>query len=528
MTISKKIEYGKDARARLQTGANKVADAVKVTMGPQGRNVVIGKKFRVPHITKDGVTVAREVILPDPMENLGAQIIYGAAKGAHDLAGDGTTTATVLAQFLINEGIKAMESGANPVHIKNEMEFALKKVLEQLKERSVEIGEDFNKMTQIATIASNGDEKLGAMIADILIKIGVSGQLDIEKSPTEETYTTTVDGMQFDSGHKRYEFVTNTSKHITELLNPYILVTDNKISLMKDIVGLLESYLESHAEPLVIICEDMDGEALSTIVANRIERKVPIFVLQAPEYGEKRMHALRDICAVTGAEFITGGAGMKTEEVTIESLGQAKKMIIGMHSTLIMEGAGPDRIEYIEEIKQLAADMPQDAHMQHRMAKLTGGIGVIYVGGISEVEVEERKDRVDDAVKATRAAIAEGVVAGGGIALLNIFMGMKELEPANKGEAILGTALQIPFQQIMQNAGHEMTAVFVDYHYSAHVAPSEEFSNWGYNLKTDRWEDLVRAGVVDPTKVVRIALTHAVSIAGMFLTCECMMVETAE
>ncbi|HTO38981.1 MAG TPA: chaperonin GroEL [Brumimicrobium sp.] len=526
--MAKEIIFNEKAREGLKNGVDALANAVKVTLGPKGRNVVIGKKFGAPHVTKDGVTVAKEIELKDEIENMGAQMIKEVASKTGDVAGDGTTTATVLAQAIIKEGLKNVTAGANPMDLKRGIDKAVIAVVEELKRISEAVGDDNEKIKQIATISANNDESIGALIAEAMKVVGNDGVITVEEAKGIETEVKTVEGMQFDRGYLSPYFVTNTEKMLTEFESPYILITDKKISSMKELLPVLEPVAQA-GRALLIIAEDIDGEALTTLVVNRIRGSLKVAAVKAPGFGDRRKAMLEDIAILTGGTVISDEKGLSLETATLELLGTAEKVDIDKDNTTIVNGAG-DKTAIKERVAQIRAQIETSTSdydkekMQERLAKLAGGVAVLYVGAASEVEMKEKKDRVDDALAATRAAVEEGVIPGGGVALirtldaLNKVVGLNADE--NTGIAIIKRAIEEPLRQIVQNAGGE-GAVIVQ-------KVREGKGAFGYNARTEVFEDLMKAGVLDPTKVTRTAIENAASISSMLLTTECVIVDEPE
>ncbi|MCT4636966.1 MAG: chaperonin GroEL [Bacteroidales bacterium] len=526
--MAKEIKFNIEARDLLKKGVDQLSDAVKVTLGPKGRNVVIDKKFGAPHITKDGVTVAKEIELQDPYENMGAQLVKEVASKTNDDAGDGTTTATVLAQAILTEGLKNVTAGANPMDLKRGIDKATEKIIESLKEQSKEVGDDNGKIEQVAKISANNDATIGALIAQAMEKVGKEGVITVEEAKGTDTTVETVEGMQFDRGYLSPYFVTDAEKMEAVMESPYILLTDKKVSSMKDLMPVLEPAAQE-GRPLLIIAEDIEGEALATLVVNRLRGSLRVAAVKAPGFGDRRKEMLEDIAILTGGTVISEEKGLKLETATLEMLGKAEKVSIDKENTTIVNGAG--NIENINnrvaQIKAQIATSTSDydkEKLQERLAKLAGGVAVLYVGAATEVEMKEKKDRVDDALSATRAAVEEGIVPGGGIALIRASDKLEGLEGENADEttgiAIVKRAIEEPLRQIVQNAGLE-GAVIVN-------KVKEGEAAFGYNARADRYEDLFEAGVIDPTKVTRIALENAASIAGMFLTTESVIVELPE
>lgn len=521
--MAKEISFNRDAREKLRAGVDALANAVKVTLGPKGRNVVIQKSFGAPQITKDGVTVAKEIELEDAVENMGAQMVKEVASKTADIAGDGTTTATVLAQAMINAGLKNVAAGANPMDLKRGMDKAVRKVVESLKEQSEQIGDDFEKIKQVAAISANNDEEIGALIADAMQRVTKDGVITVEEAKGTDTYVDEVLGMQFDRGYLSPYFVTNTEDMTAEYENPYILITDRKISNMADIVPVLEKVVGS-GRSLLIIAEDIESQALGVLVVNRLRANLKIVAVKAPGFGDRRKAMLEDIAVLTGGTVISEEKGYKLENAGLEHLGVAEKIQVDKDNTTVINGKGDEELinSRIGQIKQQIVATTSDydrEKLQERLAKLSGGVAVLYVGAPTEVEMKEKKDRVDDALHATRAAIEEGIVAGGGVALVRALKALTNAKGTNEDEtigmAIVKKALEAPLRCIAENAGVEGSVVL------QRVLNSKD-SN-GYNARTDKYEDLKKAGVIDPTKVTRIALENASSIAGMVLTTECVV-----
>ena len=526
--MAKEIKFDTDARELLKSGVDQLANAVKVTLGPKGRNVVIGKKFGAPQITKDGVTVAKEVELEDNFENAGAQLVKSVASKTGDDAGDGTTTATILAQAIVNEGLKNVTAGANPMDLKRGIDKAVAKVVEHIKDSAEVVGGNYDKIEQVATVSANNDPEIGKLLADAMRKVSKDGVITIEESKTRETSIGVVEGMQFDRGYLSGYFVTDTDKMECVMDNPYILLYDKKISNVKDFLPILQPAAES-GRPLLVIAEDVDSEALTTLVVNRLRAGLKICAVKAPGFGDRRKAMLEDIATLTGGVVISEEKGLSLEKATLEMLGTAKKVTVSKDNTTIVDGAGSkDAIkERVAQIKnEIAASTSSydKEKLQERLAKLSGGVAVLYVGANSEVEMKEKKDRVDDALCATRAAMEEGVVVGGGTTYIRAQESLKDLKGENQDEQtginIVCRAIEEPLRQIIANAGGE-GAVVVD-----NVRQGK--GDYGYNARKDTYEDLRAAGVIDPAKVSRVALENAASIAGMFLTTECLIVDKAE
>ena len=526
--MAKEITFDIDAREQLKQGVDALANAVKVTLGPKGRNVIIEKKYGAPQITKDGVTVAKEIELEDSVNNLGAQLVKEVATKTGDAAGDGTTTATVLAQAIINVGLKNVTSGANPMDLKRGIDKAVAEVVKAIRKQSQIVGNDYDKIEQVATISANNDSEIGALIAEAMKKVSKDGVITIEEAKGTDTTIEVVEGMQFDRGYISPYFVTNTEKMECEMENPYILIHDKKISSLKELLPILEPAVQS-GRPLLIIAEDVDSEALTTLVVNRLRSNLKICAVKAPGFGDRRKEMLEDIAILTGGMVISEERGLKLESATLEMLGTAEKVTIDKDNTIIVNGAGKkqsiaDRINQIKaQIAATTSDYDREK-LQERLAKLSGGVAVLYVGAGSEVEMKEKKDRVDDALSATRAAIEEGIVPGGGVSYIRAIEAVAKLKGDNDDEKtgieIIRRAIEEPLRQIVTNAGKEGAVVV--------QKVSEGTSDFGYNARMDRYENLLAAGVVDPAKVTRVALENAASIAGMFLTTECVIVDKKE
>ena len=526
--MAKEILFNIDARDQLKKGIDTLANAVKVTLGPKGRNVIIEKKFGAPHITKDGVTVAKEVELADAYQNTGAQLVKEVASKTGDDAGDGTTTATVLAQAIVAEGLKNVTAGASPMDIKRGIDKAVAKVVESIKAQSEMVGDNYDKIEQVGTVSANNDPVIGKLIADAMRKVSKDGVITIEEAKGTDTTIGVVEGMQFDCGYLSAYFVTNTEKMECEMEKPYILIYDKKISNLKDFLPILEPAVQT-GRPLLVIAEDVDSEALTTLVVNRLRSQLKICAVKAPGFGDRRKEMLEDIAILTGGVVISEEKGLKLEQATIEMLGTAEKVTITKDNTTIVNGAGDKENikERCEQIKAQIAATKSDydrEKLQERLAKLSGGVAVLYVGAASEVEMKEKKDRVDDALRATRAAIEEGIVPGGGVAYIRALESLEGLEGDNADETtgihIIKRAIEEPLRQICANAGKEGAVVV--------QKVREGKGDFGYNARTDVYENLHAAGVVDPAKVTRVALENAASIAGMFLTTECVIVEKKE
>ena len=526
--MAKEIKFNTDARELLKSGVDQLANAVKVTLGPKGRNVVIGKKFGAPQITKDGVTVAKEVELEDNFENAGAQLVKSVASKTGDDAGDGTTTATILTQAIVTEGLKNVAAGANPMDLKRGIDKAVAKVVEHIKESAEVVGDNYDKIEQVATVSANNDPEIGKLLADAMRKVSKDGVITIEESKTRETSIGVVEGMQFDRGYLSGYFVTDTDKMECVMENPYILLYDKKISSVKDFLPILQPAAES-GRPLLVIAEDVDSEALTTLVVNRLRAGLKICAVKAPGFGDRRKAMLEDIATLTGGVVISEEKGLSLDKATLEMLGTAKKVNVSKDNTTIVDGAG-DKDAIKERVAQIKNEIAASTSsydkekLQERLAKMAGGVAVLYVGANSEVEMKEKKDRVDDALCATRAAMEEGVVVGGGTTYIRAQEALKDLKGDNQDEQtginIVCRAIEEPLRQIIANAGGE-GAVVVD-----NVRQGK--GDYGYNARKDVYEDLRAAGVIDPAKVSRVALENAASIAGMFLTTECLIVDKAE
>ena len=526
--MAKEILFNIDARDQLKKGIDTLANAVKVTLGPKGRNVIIEKKFGAPHITKDGVTVAKEVELADAYQNTGAQLVKEVASKTGDDAGDGTTTATVLAQAIVAEGLKNVTAGASPMDIKRGIDKAVAKVVESIKSQAEMVGDNYDKIEQVGTVSANNDPVIGKLIADAMRKVSKDGVITIEEAKGTDTTIGVVEGMQFDRGYLSAYFVTNTEKMECEMEKPYILIYDKKISNLKDFLPILEPAVQT-GRPLLVIAEDVDSEALTTLVVNRLRSQLKICAVKAPGFGDRRKEMLEDIAVLTGGVVISEEKGLKLEQATIEMLGTADKVTVSKDNTTIVNGAGAKENikERCEQIKAQIASTKSDydkEKLQERLAKLSGGVAVLYVGAASEVEMKDKKDRVDDALRATRAAIEEGIVAGGGVAYIRALEALEGLKGDNADETtgidIIKRAIEEPLRQIVANAGKEGAVVV--------QKVREGKADFGYNARTDVYENLHAAGVVDPAKVTRVALENAASIAGMFLTTECVIVEKKE
>lgn len=526
--MAKIIKFDIKAREELKKGVDQLSNAVKVTLGPKGRNVILDKKFGAPHITKDGVSVAREVELEDEFQNIGAQLVKEVASKTNDDAGDGTTTATILAQAIINEGLKNVAAGANPMDVKRGIDKAVKIVVEAIKGQSQEVGDDISKIENVARVSANNDEEIGQLIAEAMKKVKKDGVITVEEAKGTDTHVDVVEGMQFDRGYISPYFVTNTEKMNCEMERPYILIFDKKISGLKDILPLLQSAVQQH-RPMLIIAEDVDGEALASLVVNRLRGSLEVCAVKAPGFGDRRKEMLEDIAILTGGIVISEEKGLTLEKATLDMLGTAEKISVNKENTTIVNGAGDkqaiaDRVAQIRAQIEVTKSTYDKEKLQERLAKLAGGVAVLYVGAPSEVEMKEKKDRVDDALSATRAAVAEGIVPGGGVAYIRCLEKLNGVEGVNADETtginIIRRAIEEPLRQIVNNAGLE-GAVVVN-------KVKEGKGDFGYNARTDVYENLFEAGVIDPAKVARVALENAASIAGMFLTTECVIAEKKE
>ncbi|TAE71623.1 MAG: chaperonin GroEL [Bacteroidetes bacterium] len=525
--MAKQIFFDIEAREKLKKGLDSLADAVKVTLGPKGRNVIIDKKFGAPSVTKDGVSVAKEIELKDPIENMGAQLVKEVASKTADNAGDGTTTATVLAQAIFNAGLKNVTAGANPMDLKRGIDKAVTSVVEYLKSQSKQISTT-QEIAQVATISANNDEEIGKMIADAMEKVGKEGVITVEEARGTETEVKTVKGMQFDRGYLSPYFVTNTESMEAELENPFILISEKKISSMKEILPILEGVAQS-GRPLLIIAEDLDGEALATLVVNRIRGALKICAVKAPGFGDRRKAMLQDIATLTGGTVISEEQGYKLENATMDYLGKAEKISVDKDNTTIIKGAG-EKEAIDARVKEIKAQMENTTSdydrekLQERLAKLAGGVAILYIGAATEVEMKEKKDRVDDALHATRAAVEEGVVTGGGVALVRAIESLKNVKTLNEDELtgvnIIRIALEAPLRTIVANAGGEGSIVI--------QKVKEGTGSFGYNARTDKYEDLMKVGVIDPTKVTRLALENAASIASLILTTAAVVADLPE
>ena len=526
--MAKEILFNIDARDQLKKGVDELANAVKVTLGPKGRNVIIEKKFGAPHITKDGVTVAKEVELADPYQNTGAQLVKSVAAKTGDDAGDGTTTATVLAQSIVGVGLKNVTAGANPMDLKRGIDKAVAKVVESIKAQAEMVGDDYDKIEQVATISANNDPMIGKLIADAMRKVSKDGVITIEEAKGTDTTIGVVEGMQFDRGYLSAYFITDTEKMECVMERPYVLIYDKKITNLKDFLPILEPAVQS-GRPLLVIAEDVESEALTTLVVNRLRSQLKICAVKAPGFGDRRKALLEDIATLTGGIVVSEEKGLKLEQATIEMLGTCDKITVSKDNTTIVNGGGDkqaiqERINQIKmEIKNTTSDYDKEK-LQERLAKLAGGVAVLYVGAASEVEMKEKKDRVDDALCATRAAIEEGIVPGGGVTYIRAIDALEGMKGDNADETtgieIIKRAIEEPLRQIVANAGKEGAVVV--------QKVREGSADFGYNARTDVYENLYAAGVVDPAKVTRVALENAASIAGMFLTTECVIVEKKE
>ena len=526
--MAKEIKFNIKAREELKNGVDALADAVKVTLGPKGRNVIIEKKFGAPHITKDGVTVAREIELEDPFQNMGAQLVKEVASKTGDQAGDGTTTATVLAQAIVNVGLKNVAAGANPMDLKRGIDKAVSKVVEGIKAQSVEVDDDIKKIQDVARVSANNDEEIGRLIAEAMKKVKKEGVITVEEAKGTETSVDVVEGMQFDRGYISPYFVTNSDKMECEMENPYILLYDKKISNLKDMLPVLEAVAQS-GRPLLIIAEDVDNEALATLVVNRLRGSLKICAVKAPGFGDRRKEMLEDIAILTNGTVISEVKGMQLSQATVQDLGTAEKVTVNKDNTTIVNGGGNSeaiaaRVNQIKAQIDTTTSNYDKEKLQERLAKLAGGVAVLYIGAPSEVEMKEKKDRVDDALSATRAAIAEGIVPGGGVAYIRCLPALDELkgdnDDENTGIAIIRRAIEEPMRQIVANAGVEGAVIL--------QKVREGQGDYGYNARTDTFENFFETGVIDPAKVTRVALENAASIAGMFLTTECVIADKKE
>ncbi|SHI74491.1 chaperonin GroEL [Flavobacterium terrae] len=526
--MAKDIKFDIEARDGLKRGVDALANAVKVTLGPKGRNVIISKSFGAPTVTKDGVSVAKEVELQDALENMGAQMVKEVASKTNDLAGDGTTTATVLAQAIVKEGLKNVAAGANPMDLKRGIDKAVEAIVTDLGKQAKEVGSSTDKIKQVASISANNDDVIGDLIATAFGKVGKEGVITVEEAKGTDTYVDVVEGMQFDRGYLSPYFVTNTEKMEVELERPYILLYDKKVSSLKELLPILEPVAQS-SKPLLIIAEDVDGEALSTLVVNKLRGALKIAAVKAPGFGDRRKAMLEDIAILTGGTVISEESGYNLENATLEMLGTAEKVSIDKDNTTLVNGAGDNEM-IKNRVNQIKAQMESTTSdydrekLQERLAKLAGGVAVLYVGAASEVEMKEKKDRVDDALHATRAAVEEGIVAGGGVALLRAKATLANIKTLNADEAtgiqIVARAIEAPLRTIVENAGLEGSVVV------AKVAEGKD--NFGYNAKTDEYVDMLEAGIIDPKKVTRVALENAASVSGMILTTECALIDIKE
>ncbi|MEL0645327.1 chaperonin GroEL [Olleya sp. Ti.3.14] len=526
--MAKDIKFDVEARDGLKRGVDALANAVKVTLGPKGRNVIISRSFGAPVVTKDGVSVAKEIELEDPLENMGAQMVKEVASKTNDLAGDGTTTATVLAQAIVKEGLKNVAAGANPMDLKRGIDKAVEAIVTDLGKQSKEVGNSSEKIKQVASISANNDDVIGDLIAKAFGKVGKEGVITVEEAKGTETYVDIVEGMQFDRGYLSPYFVTNSDKMITDLENPYILLYDKKVSTMKDLLPVLEPVAQS-GKPLLIIAEDVDGEALATLVVNKLRGSLKIAAVKAPGFGDRRKAMLEDIAILTGGTVISEERGFTLENTTLEMLGTAERVTIDKDNTTVVNGAGDkslikNRVNQIKaQIETTTSDYDKEK-LQERLAKLAGGVAVLYVGAASEVEMKEKKDRVDDALHATRAAVEEGIVAGGGVALVRAKSVLEKITTENLDETtgiqIVARAIEAPLRTIVENAGGEGSVVV--------SKVMEGKKDFGYDAKTETYVDMLKAGIIDPKKVTRIALENAASVAGMILTTECALIDIKE
>ena len=526
--MAKEIKFNIKAREELKNGVDALANAVKVTLGPKGRNVIIEKKFGAPHITKDGVTVAREIELEDHFQNMGAQLVKEVASKTGDQAGDGTTTATVLAQAIVNVGLKNVAAGANPMDLKRGIDKAVSKVVEGIKAQSEEVGNDFKKIENVARVSANNDEEIGKLIAEAMEKVSKDGVITVEEAKGTDTTVDVVEGMQFDRGYISPYFVTNSEKMECDMDSPYILLYDKKISNLKDMLPILEAVAQS-GRPLLIIAEDVDNEALATLVVNRLRGSLKICAVKAPGFGDRRKEMLEDIAILTGGTVISEVKGMQLAQATVNDLGTAEKVTVNKDNTVIVNGAGSkeaiaNRVAQIKAQIETTTSNYDKEKLHERLAKLAGGVAVLYIGAPSEVEMKEKKDRVDDALSATRAAIAEGIVPGGGVAYIRTLPALDELkgdnDDENTGIAIIRRAIEEPMRQIVENAGVEGAVIL--------QKVKDGKGDFGYNARTDTFENFLETGVIDPAKVTRVALENAASIAGMFLTTECVIADKKE
>ncbi|MDF2833822.1 chaperonin GroEL [Chryseobacterium indoltheticum] len=523
--MAKEIKFDIESRDALKRGVDALANAVKVTLGPKGRNVVIEKSFGAPHVTKDGVSVAKEIELEDRVENMGAQMVKEVASKTNDIAGDGTTTATVLAQAIVREGLKNVAAGANPMDLKRGIDKAVTAVVANLKEQSKEVGDSTEMVKQVASVSANNDETIGSLIAEAFGKVGKEGVITVEEAKGIDTTVDVVEGMQFDRGYQSPYFVTNPEKMLTELENPYILLVEKKISSMKELLPVLEPIAQS-GKSLLIISEEVEGEALATLVVNKLRGSLKIAAVKAPGFGDRRKAMLEDIAILTGGQVISEEQGFTMENISLDMLGTAEKVSIDKDNTTVVNGGGEEskikgRVNQIKAQMETTTSDYDKEKLQERLAKLAGGVAVLYVGAASEVEMKEKKDRVDDALNATRAAVEEGIVAGGGVALVRAIDALQNLEGINADETtgikIVKRAIEEPLRQIVANAGGEGSVIV------AKVA--EGTADYGYNAKTDEYVNMLEAGIIDPTKVTRVALENAASVSGMLLTTECVITE---
>ena len=526
--MAKRIEFDLEARDGIKRGVDALANAVKVTLGPKGRNVIIGKAFGAPQVTKDGVTVAKEIELEEPLENMGAQMVKEVASKTNDLAGDGTTTATVLAQAIVKEGLKTVAAGANPLDLKRGIDKSVEAIVASLQKQSAAVGDSSEKIHQVASISANNDQTIGGLITEAFEKVGKEGVITVEEAKGTDTYVDVVEGMQFDRGYLSPYFVTDSEKMEADLETPYILLYDKKISTMKDILPILEPVSQT-GKPLLIIAEDVDGEALATLVVNKLRGALKIAAVKAPGFGDRRKAMLEDLAILTGGTVISEERGFTLENTTIEMLGTAESVTIDKDNTTVVNGSGSSddiqaRVNQIKsQIETTTSDYDKEK-LQERLAKLSGGVAVLYVGAPSEVEMKEKKDRVDDALHATRAAVEEGIVAGGGVALLNAKKALEKLKVENADETtgiqIISKAVEAPLRIIVENSGGEGSVVI--------SKVSEGDNNFGYNAKDGSYVDMLKEGIIDPKKVARVALENAASVAGMILTTECALVDIKE
>ncbi|MFL2597959.1 MAG: chaperonin GroEL [Flavobacteriaceae bacterium] len=526
--MAKKIEFDLEARDGIKRGVDALANAVKVTLGPKGRNVIIGKSFGAPQVTKDGVTVAKEIELEDALENMGAQMVKEVASKTNDLAGDGTTTATVLAQSIVKEGLKNVAAGANPLDLKRGIDKSVEAIVASLQKQAAAVGDSSEKIHQVASISANNDPTIGGLITEAFEKVGKEGVITVEEAKGTDTYVDVVEGMQFDRGYLSPYFVTDSEKMLSDLESPYILLYDKKISTMKDLLPILEPVSQS-GKPLLVIAEDVDGEALATLVVNKLRGALKIAAVKAPGFGDRRKAMLEDLAILTGGTVISEERGFTLENTTIEMLGTAESVTIDKDNTTVVNGSGSSddiqaRVNQIKsQIETTTSDYDKEK-LQERLAKLSGGVAVLYVGAPSEVEMKEKKDRVDDALHATRAAVEEGIVAGGGVALLNAKKALDKLKVENADETtgiqIISKAVEAPLRIIVENSGGEGSVVI--------SKVSEGNNNFGYNAKDGSYVDMLKEGIIDPKKVARVALENAASVAGMILTTECALVDIKE